>query len=107
VLALLVVAAGASAYLFREELKRNEALLEATLKTATEIVNSAVAQAEKYNVPRAAPLEMLTRAETLFGNMSRLGRPTRDLQRQKAWMLIQFARNYELANRHAISNFPW
>jgi hypothetical protein len=94
VLALLVVAAGLSAYLFREELKRNEALLEATLKTATEIVNTAVAQAEKYNVPRTATLEMLTRAEALFDHMARLGRPTPELQRQKAWMLIQFARNY-------------
>jgi tetratricopeptide (TPR) repeat protein len=96
VLALLVVAAGLSAYLFREELKRNEALLEATLKTATEIVNTAVSQAEKYNVPRTATVEMLTRAETLFDNMARLGRPTPELQRQKAWMLIQFARNYEI-----------
>ena len=95
-LALLVVVAGLSAYLFREELKRNEALLEATLKTATEIVDTAVAQAEKYNVPRTATVEMLTRAEALFDNMARLGRPTPALQRQKAWMLIQFARNYEI-----------
>jgi tetratricopeptide (TPR) repeat protein len=96
VLALLVVAAGLSAYLFREELKRNEALLEATLKTATEIVNTAVAQAEKYNVPRTATVEMLTRAEALFDNMARLGRPTPAMQRQKAWMLIEFARNYAI-----------
>ena len=60
VLVLLVMASSVSAYLFREELKRNEALLEATLKTATEIVNTAVAQAEKYNVPRTATLEMRT-----------------------------------------------
>ena len=96
VLALLVVVAGVSAYLFREELKRNEALLEATLKTATEIVDTAVAQAEKYNVPRTATVEMLIRAEALFDNMARLGRPTPALQRQKAWMLIQFARNYDI-----------
>ena len=70
VLALLVVAAGLSAYLFREELKRNEALLEATLKTATEIVNTAVAQAEKYNAPRAATVEVLNRAEALFDHMA-------------------------------------
>jgi hypothetical protein len=96
ILALLVVVAGGSAYLFREELKRNEALLEATLKTATEIVITAVAQAEKYKVPRTATLEILTRAEALFDNMARLGRPTPQLQHQKAWMLIQFARNYEI-----------
>ncbi|MEZ5910456.1 MAG: hypothetical protein R3D31_16780, partial [Hyphomicrobiaceae bacterium] len=96
VLALLVVAAGTSAYFFREELKRNEKLLEATLKTATDIVITAVAQAEKYSVPRRATLEMLLRAEALFDHMARLGRPTPELQRQKAWMLIQFARNYEI-----------
>ncbi|MCB1549796.1 MAG: toll/interleukin-1 receptor domain-containing protein, partial [Hyphomicrobiaceae bacterium] len=96
VLALLVVAAGTSAYLFREELKRNEKLLEATLKTATDIVNTAVAQAEKYSVPRRATLEMLHRAEALFDHMARLGRSTPELQRQKAWMLIQFARNYAI-----------
>jgi hypothetical protein len=76
-------------------LKRNEALLEATLNTATEIVNTAVAQAEKYNVPRTAIIEMLTRTEALFDNMAGLGRPTTALQRQKALMLIQFARSYE------------
>ena len=39
---------------------------------------------------------MLTRAEALFDHMARLGRPTPELQRQKAWMLIEFARNYAI-----------
>jgi tetratricopeptide (TPR) repeat protein len=95
-LAVLVVVAGVSAYLFRAELMRNEALLEATLKTATEIVNTSVSQADKYNVPRTATVEMLTRAEALFENMARLGRATPAMQRQKALMLIEFARNYEI-----------
>ena len=94
-LLLLAVAASASAAYAWQQLKTNEAFLNATLKTATDIVNTAVAQAGKYNVPRAATLEPLTKAEGLFDNMARFGRPTPDLQYRKAWMLIQFARNYE------------
>jgi tetratricopeptide (TPR) repeat protein len=95
-LAVLAVAATGSAVYAWQQLKTNEAFLEATLKRATEIVNTAVAQAEKYNVPRTATVELLTRAEGLFDDMARLGRPTPSLQRQKAWMLIEFARNYAI-----------
>lgn len=100
-LALLTVAAAGSAAYAWQQLKTNEAFLEATLRRATGIVNTAVAQAEKYNVPRAATLEVLKTAEGLFDDMGRLGRPTPALQRQKAWMLIQFARNYELLGNSA------
>jgi tetratricopeptide (TPR) repeat protein len=92
-LLLAVVASGSAVYAW-QQLKTNEAFLSATLKTATEIVNTAVAQAEKYRVPRAATLELLSKAESLFDDMARYGRPTPELQYQKAWMLIQFARNY-------------
>ena len=67
-----------------------------TLKRATEIVDEAVAQAETYNVPRAATLRLLARAEGLFDEMARYGRPTPELRYRKAWMLIQFARNYQI-----------
>jgi tetratricopeptide (TPR) repeat protein len=96
VLALLAVAAMGSAAYAWEQLKTNEAFLEAILARATDIVTTAVAQAEKYNVPRTATLELLARAEGLFDDMARLGRPTPDLQLQKARMLIEFARNYEI-----------
>jgi tetratricopeptide (TPR) repeat protein len=95
-LALLAVAATGSAAYALQQLKTNDAFLEATLRRATDIVTTAVAQAEKYNVPRTATLELLTRAEGLFDDMARLGRPTPALQRQKALMLIEFARNYEI-----------
>lgn len=95
VLAFLAVAATGSAVYAWQQLKTNEAFLSATLKTATEIVDTAVAQAEKYGVPRAATGALLAKAEMLFDNMALLGRPTPELGRQKAWMLIQFARNYE------------
>jgi hypothetical protein len=91
---LLAVAAAGSAVYAWQQLKTNEAFLNATLKTATEIVNAAVGQAEKYNVPRVATLELLTKAESLFDDMARFGRPTPELQYRKAWMLIEFARNY-------------
>jgi tetratricopeptide (TPR) repeat protein len=90
---LAITAAGSAVYAW-QQLKTNEAFLNATLKTATEIVNTAVAQAEKYNVPRTATLELLVKAETLFDDMARFGRPTAELSYRKAWMLIEFARNY-------------
>ena len=95
-LAILAVAATGSAVYAWQQLKTNEAFLNATLKRATEIVNTAVAQAEKYGVPRTATLALLTKAEGLFDDMARLGRPTPELRYQKAWMLIEFARNYAI-----------
>jgi tetratricopeptide (TPR) repeat protein len=93
---VLAVAASGSAVYAWQELKTNEAFLNATLKRATEIVDEAVAQAEKYNVPRAATLSFLVKAEGLFDDMSRYGRPTPELRYRKARMLIEFARNYAI-----------
>jgi tetratricopeptide (TPR) repeat protein len=93
---LLAIAASGSAVYAWQQLKTNEAFLNATLKRATEIVDEAVAQAETYNVPRAATLRLLARAEGLFEEMARYGRPTPELRYRKAWMLIQFARNYQI-----------
>src|SRR6516164_2895379 len=93
---LLAAAASGSAVYAWQQLKTNEAFLNATLKRATEIVDEAVAQAEKYNVPRAATLALLTKAEGFFDDMAQYGRPTPELRYQKAWMLIQFARNYAI-----------
>ena len=94
ILALLAIAATGSALYAWQQLKTNEAFLYATLKTATEIVTTAVAQAAKYNVPRRATIELLTKAEGLFDDMARFGRSTQELRYHKAWMLIEFARNY-------------
>ena len=93
---LLAVLASASAAYAWHELKTNEAFLNATLKRTTDIVNESVAQAEKYGVPRTATLALLAHAEGLFDDMARYGRPTLELRYRKAWMLIQFARNYEV-----------
>jgi tetratricopeptide (TPR) repeat protein len=93
---VLAVAASGSAVYAWQQLKTNEAFLNATLRRATEIVDEAVAQAEKYNVPRAATLVLLTKAEGLFDDMAQYGRPTSELRYRKAWMLIEFARNYAI-----------
>ena len=96
VLAILGIAASGSAMYAWQQLKTNEAFLNATLARATDIVSTAVKQAETYGVPRKATLELLTRAEGLFDDMARLGRATPELRRRKAWMLVVFARNYEI-----------
>jgi eukaryotic-like serine/threonine-protein kinase len=94
-LVLALAATGSAVYAW-QQLKTNEAFLNAMLKRATEIVDEAVAQAEKYNVPRAATLTLLGKAEGLFDDMAQYGRPTPELRYRKAWMLIQFARNYAI-----------
>ena len=77
---LLAVAATGSAIYAWQQLKTNEAFLNAALKTATDIVDTAVAQADKYNVPRAATLELLNKADGLFDTMASFGRPTPELR---------------------------
>lgn len=93
---LLAFAAAGSAVYFWHQLTTNEAFLNATLKRATEIVDEAVALAEKYNVPRAATLALLARADGLFVDMALYGQPTPDLRYRTAQMLVQFARNYAI-----------
>jgi tetratricopeptide (TPR) repeat protein len=96
---LLTVLATASAAYAWQQLKTNEAFLSATLKRATEIINTAVTQAEKYHVPRAATVELLGKAEGLFDDMARLGRPTQDLRLRKSELLVEFARSYSVLGR--------
>ena len=92
---LLVVAAGLSRYLFREELKRNEALLGATAQTATEIVNTAVAQAPEYRTCRAPLLgdASVPRPCSTTWPASPRRRLSCNSRRRG---LIEFARNYEI-----------
>jgi hypothetical protein len=95
-LAILAVAATGSAVYAWHQLKTNEAFLTATLKTASGIVDQAVGQAQRFGVPRTATLALLNRAEELFDNMALLGRQTPELRHEKAWLSIQFARNYAI-----------
>jgi tetratricopeptide (TPR) repeat protein len=92
---LAATASGGAAYAW-QQLKTNEAFLNASLARATSIVDTAVTQAETYGVPRRTTLAPLTQAEGLFDDMAHLGRPTPELRRRKAVMLIAFARNYAI-----------
>ena len=94
-LILAVAAAGSAVYAWHQ-LKTNEALLDRTLRRATDLVNTAVGQAEQYGVSRALTLKLLEQAEGLFDDVAELGRETPQLRYRKAWMLIEFARNYEI-----------
>ena len=94
-LAFAVVVSGGAVFAWHQ-LKTNEALLDATLKRATKIVNGSVVQAKKYNVSRTATLALLGRAEGLFNTAAEHGRPTPGLRYRRAWMLIQFARSYQM-----------
>jgi hypothetical protein len=94
-LQVTVAATGSAVYAW-QQLKTNEAFLNATFTRATEIVDEAVAHAEKYNLPRSATLRLLGKAERSVRDMARYGRPTPELRYRKVWMLIRFARNYAI-----------
>ena len=96
VVLLVAVATGGSAVYVWQRLKTDEALLNATLERATQLINVVVAQAEEYKMPRAATLALLSNAEGLFDRVARHGRRTPELCHRRAWMLIQFARNYQI-----------
>jgi tetratricopeptide (TPR) repeat protein len=94
-LAVAVAVTGSIMYAWRQ-LQTNNASLSGTLKTATQMVNTAVGQAEKYEVPRGVTLGFLGAAEHLLTGIARHGRSTKELRYRTAWMLIEFARNYEM-----------
>src|SRR5262249_18459383 len=49
-----------------------------------------------YEVPRSVTLGFLGAAEHLLTGIARHGRSTKELRHRTAWMLIEFARNYEM-----------
>jgi hypothetical protein len=93
---ILAVGATGSAVYAWHQLKTNEALLDRTLRRATNLVTTAVAQAEQYGVSRALTLRLLEQAEGLFDDVAELGRETPQLRYRKASMLIEFARHYKV-----------
>jgi tetratricopeptide (TPR) repeat protein len=94
ILLLTVTATGGVAYGLQQGMTK-ETLLSAMLKAATGFVDDAVEQAEKY-APRTAAVAFLGKAEGLFDAIAQAGRPTPEMRYRKAWMLIHFARNYEV-----------
>ena len=107
---LVAVATGGSAVYAWQRLKTDEALLNTTLKRVTEIVNVVVAQAEKYSMSRAATLAFLGYAESLLNRCCAPRPPDTGIVHRRAWMLVQFARNYQilgdLGKQHARATRP-
>lgn len=97
IIALLLALAGASVSGFawaRRELSRNELLLDRTLQRATELVGKSVNMSEQFGVSRRLSLGILEQAEDLFRDMAELGRESPQLRYRRAWMMIEFARDY-------------
>jgi len=93
---VLAVAVSWSAVFVWQQLGTNEALLDTTLKWATEIISGTAAQAEKYNVSRTPTRALVGKAEGMFSAMAQRGQQTPELRYRRAWMLIQFARSYQI-----------
>ena len=91
---LSIASVGSAAYAYHL-LSTNEKVLIATLKTASEMVDTVVEQSKRSGIPKSFTLKMLRQAEGLFDHMAKLGRQTPEMKSQKAWMLIQFGRNYK------------
>jgi tetratricopeptide (TPR) repeat protein len=96
IIALLIGSFLVSAVFAWGELKTNENFKGAVLTRATELLTISVSQAEEYGVPRRATLEILQAAERLLDDISFAGKVTDTIRHRKAWMSIQFARNYAL-----------
>jgi tetratricopeptide (TPR) repeat protein len=92
-LILAVVATGSAVYAW-QQLKTNEAFLDATLERFTGLVGRAVSLSRGYSVPLPVTLGFLKEAEGLLDVMARHSRPTPKLAYRKALMLGAFADNY-------------
>src|SRR4029077_10948526 len=90
----LAVAATGSAVYAWQQLKTNEAFLDATLEHFTGLVDRAVSLSQTYAVPLPVMLGFLQEAEGIFDVMARYGRPTSKLMHRRAGRLRAFADNY-------------
>jgi len=94
VLAFLALAAAGSAGYAWQQLRTNEAFLDATLERFTSLVDRAVKTGEAYSLPLNVTLGFLEEAEGVLSVMSRYGHETPKLKYRKAVMLSAFADNY-------------
>jgi tetratricopeptide (TPR) repeat protein len=90
---LALAAAGSAAYAW-QQLRTNEAFLDATLERFTSLVDRAVKTGEAYSLPLNVTLGFLEEAEGMLNVMSRYGQETPKLKYRKAVMLSAFADNY-------------
>ena len=101
VLTLLTVAASGSTIFAWQQLKTNEAFLDATLDRFTRLVDRAVSAANTYSLPLSVTLGFLEEAEGMLTVMAKYGRPTPKLKHRRAVMLRAFADNYRDLGRTA------
>jgi tetratricopeptide (TPR) repeat protein len=93
-LAVLTIAAGGSAAYAWQQLKTNEAFLDATLAQFTSLVDTTIKSAEAYAVPLAVTRSMLENAEGMLTVMTKYGRDAPTIEYRKATMLAAFSDNY-------------
>lgn len=98
--ALAVVATASAVYAW-QQLRTNEALLDATLDRFTSLVNRAVGAGQSYSLPLRVTLGFLEEAEGMLTVMARHGRPTPKLRRRQIAMLIAFGDSYSALGRTA------
>jgi tetratricopeptide (TPR) repeat protein len=94
ILAVLTIAAAGSAAYAWQQLRTNEAFLDATLAQFTNLVDTAVKSAEAYAVPLAVTRSMLENAEGMLTLMTKYGRDAPKIEYRKAIMLAAFSDNY-------------
>jgi len=99
-LVLAVVATSSAVYAW-QQLKTNEAFLDATLERFTSMVNRAVSAGQSYSLPVRVTLGFLEEAEGMLNIMAQYGRPTPRLRQRQIAMLIAFADSYRDLGRTA------
>lgn len=97
-LGLAVVATGSAVYAW-QQLKTNEAFLDATLDRFSSLVTRAVHASQSYSVPTRVTLGFLEEAEGILNVMARYGRPTPRLRQRQVEMLIAFGDSYRVLGR--------
>jgi tetratricopeptide (TPR) repeat protein len=93
-LALLALAASGSAVYAWQQLKTNEAFLDATLERFTGLVTRALSLSQSYSVPLPVSLGILQEAEGMLDAMAKYGRDTPKLKLRHVGMLLAFADDY-------------
>jgi tetratricopeptide (TPR) repeat protein len=78
----------------KQELTRNEALLDGTVETMAVVADVAVSTARRLGLPNALSADMLATAEETARELISLGGETARLRYRKATVLIGFARHY-------------
>jgi tetratricopeptide (TPR) repeat protein len=94
VLAVLTVAAAGSAAYAWQQLRTNEAFLDATLAQFTSLVDTAIRSADAYAVPLTVTRAVLENAEGMLTVMTKYGRDAPKIAYRKATMLAAFSDNY-------------